>query len=49
VVALPLLPNTNIIKGLEKKVNDIFTIGDSHEPRLMVDAIADGARIGHQI
>jgi 2,4-dienoyl-CoA reductase (NADPH2) len=49
VVALPLLPNTDVVKSLEKKVPEIFAIGDCHEPRLMVEAIADGARLGHKI
>jgi len=49
VVALTLLPNTNIVKTLEGKVPEIYTIGDGKEPRLMADAIAAGARIGHAI
>lgn len=49
VVALPLLANTNNVKSLEEKVPEIQAIGDCKEPRLMADAIADGARLGHTI
>ena len=49
VVVLPLLPNTVVSKTLEGKVAETYTIGDCQEPRLMPDAVADGARIGHTI
>ena len=49
VVTLPFLPSTNIIKTLEEEVPEIYEIGDCKEPRLMADAIADGARLGHTI
>ena len=40
---------TDIVKTLEGKVPEIYAIGDGKEPRLMADAIADGAHIGHTI
>lgn len=49
VVALPLLPNTALARSLEGEVSVTHTIGDCHEPQLMPQAIADGARIGHKI
>ncbi len=49
VVALPLIPDTSIVKTLEGKAPEIHVIGDCREPRLMADAIADGARLGHTI
>jgi 2,4-dienoyl-CoA reductase (NADPH2) len=49
VTALPLSPNTGLFKSLEGKASEIYAIGDCKEPRLMVDAIADGSRIGRAI
>ncbi len=49
IVALPLLPNNDIGKSLEGKVSETYNIGSCTEPGLIVDAIADGARIGRMI
>jgi pyruvate/2-oxoglutarate dehydrogenase complex dihydrolipoamide dehydrogenase (E3) component len=49
VVALPLLPDTNTTKSLEGKARETYTIGDSREPQMMPQAVADGARIGFMI
>jgi len=49
VPAMPLKPNTELLKSLEGKVPEIYPIGDCIEPRLIIDAIADGSRIGHAI
>jgi 2,4-dienoyl-CoA reductase (NADPH2) len=49
LVALPYLPNDEIIKGLEGKAAEIYSIGSGREPGLIVNAIADGARIGHAL
>ena len=49
VVALPLLPDTNTIKSLEGKAGETYMIGDSREPQMMPQAVADGARIGFMI
>ena len=49
VVALSLLPNTDIVQNLKGKVPETYTIGSCKEPGLIVDAIADGARIGYTI
>lgn len=49
ILALPLLPDADMAKSLEGKVPEIYTIGDCSEPRLMPQAVADGARIGHTI
>ena len=46
VTALPLLPNTGLLKNLEGSAPEVYAIGDCREPRLIVDAIADGSRIG---
>jgi len=47
--AVPLIPNTELLKSLEGKVPKIHAIGDCKEPRLIIDAIADGSRIAHDI
>jgi 2,4-dienoyl-CoA reductase (NADPH2) len=49
LVTLPYLPNTDIIKSLAGKAPEIYDIGSCQEPGLIVNAIADGARIGHRI
>jgi 2,4-dienoyl-CoA reductase (NADPH2) len=46
VTALPLLPNTKLLKELDGIVPEVYTIGDCKDPHLIVDAIADGSRIG---
>jgi 2,4-dienoyl-CoA reductase (NADPH2) len=38
----PLKPNDELAKSLEGKVPEIYTIGDCGEPRMIVNAIADG-------
>jgi 2,4-dienoyl-CoA reductase (NADPH2) len=45
VTALPLLPNTELLKELDGIVPEVYAIGDCKDPHLIVDAIADGARI----
>jgi 2,4-dienoyl-CoA reductase (NADPH2) len=49
IVTLPFLPNTDVIKTFEGKAPEIYTIGSCGEPGLIVNAIADGARVGHKI
>lgn len=49
IVVLPLLPNTDASKTLHGKIPETYIVGDCQEPRLMPDAVADGARIGHTI
>jgi 2,4-dienoyl-CoA reductase (NADPH2) len=45
----PLAPNTKLLKSLEGKAPEVYAIGDCQEPRMIVDAIADGWRIGNKI
>ena len=47
--ALPLQPNTALLKKLEGKLAEIYAIGDCNEPHLIADAIAGGSRIGHSL
>jgi 2,4-dienoyl-CoA reductase (NADPH2) len=49
VTALPLKPNIELLKSLEGKVPLIYRIGDCNEPRLIIDAIADGYRVACSI
>jgi 2,4-dienoyl-CoA reductase (NADPH2) len=49
VTALPLKPNTELIKSLEGVAPEVHAIGDCREPHLTVDAIAEGARIARVI
>jgi 2,4-dienoyl-CoA reductase (NADPH2) len=49
VIALPLAANKDLLPELEGKVPEVYAIGDSAEPGLMMDAINDGARIAHVI
>ena len=49
VPAIPLTPNTELFKSLEGRVTEVYAIGDCREPRLIIDAIADGWSIGRTI
>ncbi len=49
VITSPLTPDTKLADSLEGKVTEIYPIGDSRDPGLIVDAIADGAKIGHAL
>ena len=49
LLALPLQPNTDLIKSLERVAPEIYPIGDCREPHLIADAIADGWQIAHRI
>jgi 2,4-dienoyl-CoA reductase (NADPH2) len=49
VPAAPMKPNTELYDSLKEKVAEVYAIGDCGSPRLMVDAIADGWRVGNAI
>ena len=49
VTALPLKPSTELYKTLEGRVPEIYNVGDCHEPRLIIHAIAEGNRIAKSI
>jgi 2,4-dienoyl-CoA reductase (NADPH2) len=49
VPAIPMKPNTELLKSLQGKAPEIYAIGDCSNPRLIVDAIADGWRIANSI
>ena len=49
VTALPLLPNHAAAAMAAGGAAEIHTIGDAADPQLIVDAIAAGARVGHEL
>jgi 2,4-dienoyl-CoA reductase (NADPH2) len=49
VTALPLLPNLKFFNGLKSKAKEVYSIGDTRDPHLIVDAIEDGSRIAREI
>jgi 2,4-dienoyl-CoA reductase (NADPH2) len=49
VTALPLKPNTELLKSLKDGVPEVYAIGDCKEPHLIIDAIADGSHIARTI
>lgn len=49
IPAVPMKPNTELFEHLKGKVPEVYTVGDCGNPRLIVDAIADGWRVGKEI
>jgi len=49
LATIPPKSNTELFEALEKKVPEVYMIGDCKESRLIVGAIADGSRIGRDI
>jgi len=49
VPTAPLKPNTGLFKSLKGVVPKVYAIGDCKEPRMIVDAIADGWRIANKL
>ncbi len=45
----PLKPNLELFKSLEGKAPEVYAIGDCREPRIIVDAIAEGWRVANEI
>jgi 2,4-dienoyl-CoA reductase (NADPH2) len=48
ITALPLKPNMAMQKALAGRAAEVYTIGDAGDPKLIVDAIAAGAKVGRQ-
>ena len=49
VPTAPLKRDTSLFKSLKGKMPKVYAIGDCREPNLIVDAIADGWRVGNAI
>jgi 2,4-dienoyl-CoA reductase (NADPH2) len=46
VPALPFEPDNKLFNELKGMVPEVYLIGDSNDPRLIIDAIAEGWRVG---
>jgi 2,4-dienoyl-CoA reductase (NADPH2) len=49
ITALPLVPNTTLLDKIKTMVPEVYAIGDCRQPQLIVDAIADGSRVAHNL
>jgi thioredoxin reductase len=49
VLACGYAPNTGLLEELKGIVPEIHTVGDYVQPRTIMEAIADGARIGRTV
>jgi 2,4-dienoyl-CoA reductase (NADPH2) len=49
VPAIPMKPDTALFERLKGKVPEVYAIGDCGNPKLIVDAIGDGWRVGNAI
>jgi pyruvate/2-oxoglutarate dehydrogenase complex dihydrolipoamide dehydrogenase (E3) component len=49
LITTPPVPNTELFNSLKGRIPEVYLIGDAKEPRLILEAIADGLRIGHAI
>ena len=46
ILAVGYRKNDDLFKALEGKVSEVYCIGDSSEPRRIMDAINEGYRTG---
>lgn len=49
LIATPPVPNAELVNNLKGKVPEVHIIGDAKDPRLIIDAVADGLHIGRTI
>ncbi len=49
LTVLPLLPNTELAESLKGAAPEVYAIGDCNAPHLIVDAVADGARLARAV
>ena len=49
LITLPPKPNLEFLEELKSIVPEVYQIGDGKEPRLIVDAISDAAKIGRAV
>ena len=49
VLAAGARPNNELYRALEGKVEELYLIGDAVEPRSILEAVADGARVGRAL
>ncbi|MGD9188294.1 MAG: hypothetical protein PVI89_08790, partial [Desulfobacteraceae bacterium] len=49
ITALPLKTSEELAKRMADMAKEVHVIGDAGKPALILDAVADGARIGREI
>ncbi len=49
IPALPFVPNMSLLDKVKTIVPEVYAVGDCRQPQLIVDAIADGCRVAHNI
>jgi 2,4-dienoyl-CoA reductase (NADPH2) len=49
ITAMPLKPDTELIKKFRDTAEEFYAIGDTREPKYIVDAIDDGSWVGREI
>jgi 2,4-dienoyl-CoA reductase (NADPH2) len=49
VPTVPMKPDDTLLRSLEGKVPELYAVGDCAEPKLIVDAISAGFKIGRSI
>jgi 2,4-dienoyl-CoA reductase (NADPH2) len=49
LTAMPMLPDAGFVDSFTGAATEVYALGDTREPALIVDAVADGARLGRQI
>ncbi|MFH1032095.1 MAG: NAD(P)/FAD-dependent oxidoreductase [Chloroflexota bacterium] len=49
IPVMPLAPSTELVKSLQGKVPEVYSVGDCREPRLIREAIGDGYRTARHI
>jgi 2,4-dienoyl-CoA reductase-like NADH-dependent reductase (Old Yellow Enzyme family)/thioredoxin reductase len=49
LTAMPMLADTEFFDSFKGTAKEIYALGDTREPALIVDAVADGAKVGREI
>jgi 2,4-dienoyl-CoA reductase (NADPH2) len=49
IPALPLTPDTGIVRSLEGKISEVYAVGDCNEPLLIADAVGAGSRAARSV
>ena len=49
IPALPLAPDSRLLKSLKGKVPEVYAVGDCHDGKLIADAIGAGSRFARSI
>jgi 2,4-dienoyl-CoA reductase (NADPH2) len=49
LTAMPMLADTEFVDSLKGTAKEVYALGDTREPGLIFDAVADGTKIGREI